>query len=278
MSAAGATGSNSATRGSSAPTDATAAGGDELTRLRRQLTDLQRERDHLATTVDILQQTSASLHFVDILRTIASSVGDALTLDRCAIFLTGEKDEVRLVASYEDPNIRNLVVDINRYPELKRVFGTREMVFIPEVANDPTLQPVRPQLDLRDVRSILVLPLEWQGTVIGALFLRTNRKTPPLTEVDIRFCQTVASLTAKSLRNAHRFETLLREQKEQAVSERHATLERVALLGFVRRLLERHARGEGQAWSETLLPGTAGEELDRLVGVALQVFEEQAKD
>ena len=269
-------GPTAAAKGSGAPTEP--SGGDELTRLRRQLADVQRERDHLAITVDILQQTSASLHFVDILRTIATSIGDALRLDRCAIFLTGEKDEVRLVASYEDPNIRNLVVDINRYPELKRVFGTREMVFIPEVANDPTLQPVRPQLDLRDVRSILVLPLEWQGNVIGALFLRTNRTTPPLTDIDITFCQTVASLTAKSLRNAHRFESLLREQKEQAAAERHAALERIALLGFVRRLLERHARGEGQAWSETLLPGIAGEELDRLVGVALQVFEEQAKD
>lgn len=239
---------------------------------------MQRERDHLATTVELLQETSASLHFVDILQAIARGLGDALHLDRCAIFLTGEKDEVRLVASYEDPNIRNLIVDINRYPELKRVFATRETVFIPEVASDPSLQPVRAQLNLRDVRSILVLPLEWQGTVIGALFLRTNRKAPPLSDVDVRFCQTVATLTAKSLRNAHRFESLLREQKDQVASQRHAELERIALLGFVRRLLERHARGETQSWSETLLPGSAGEELDRLVGVALQVFEEQSRD
>jgi GAF domain-containing protein len=269
--------STSDARTSGAPTDGASA-NDELSRLRRQLADVQRERDHLATTVDLLQETSASLHFVDILQAIARGLGDALHLDRCAIFLTGERDEVRLVASYEDPNIRNLIVDINRYPELKRVFATRETVFIPDAASEPTLQPVRAQLDLRDVRSILVLPLEWQGTVIGALFLRTNRKSPPLSDVDIRFCQTVATLTAKSLRNAHRFESLLREQKDQAASQRHAELQRIALLGFVRRLLERHAHGETQSWSETLLPGSAGEELDRLVGVALQVFEEQSRD
>src|SRR3954466_11263514 len=74
-------------RTSSAPTD---GGSDELSRLRRQVADVQRERDHLATTVDLLQETSASLHFVDILQAIARGLGDALRLDRCAIFLTGE--------------------------------------------------------------------------------------------------------------------------------------------------------------------------------------------
>ena len=62
-------------------------------------------------------------------------------LDRCAIFLSGEEDEVRLVASYEDPTIRNLVVDLNRYPELQaRVRARGETVFIPDAANDPIVQ------------------------------------------------------------------------------------------------------------------------------------------
>jgi GAF domain-containing protein len=253
-------------------------GGDEVSRLRHRLTELQRERDHLATTVDILQEISSSLHFVDILQTIARSLGDAFGLDRCAIFLTGEKDEVRLVASYEDPNIRNLIVDINRYPELKRAFAARETVFIPDAPSDPMLQAVKSQLDLRNVRSIVVIPLEWQGNVIGAIFVRTDRNAPPLTDVDIRFCQTVASLTAKALRNAHRFEALLREQKDQAATQRRADLQRIALLGFLRRLLDGHARGEDQSWSETLLPRSAGDELDRLAGVAMQVFQEQSTD
>jgi GAF domain-containing protein len=265
------------TESSGAPADGDST-PDELTRLRRRLGALQRERDHLATTVAILQDISASLHFVDILQTIARALGDTFGLDRCAIFLTGEKDEVRLVASYEDPNIRNLIVDINRYPELKRAFAARETVFIPDAPNDPMMQAVKSQLDLRNVRSIVVIPLEWQSTVIGAIFLRTDRDKPALSDVDLTFCQTVASLTAKALRNAHRFETLLSEQKDQAAAQRHAELERIALLGFVRRLLERHARSEGQSWSETLLPQAAGEELDRLVAVALKVFEEQARD
>jgi hypothetical protein len=91
-----------------------ASPADELARLHARLAALERERDHLAGIVDILQEVSSSLHFVDVLQTIARKLGESFGLDRCSIFLSGDKDEVRLVASYEDPTIRNLIVDLNR--------------------------------------------------------------------------------------------------------------------------------------------------------------------
>jgi GAF domain-containing protein len=249
----------------------------EIARLEAKISELQRERDHLVAIVDILQEISSSLHFIDILQTIARKLGESFGLDRCSIFLSGEKEEVRLVASYEDPTIRNLVVDLNRYPELQRAFESGETVFIPDAATDPMLRSVRDQLHLRNVRSIVVVPLRAQGTTIGAIFLRTERDAEPFSDTDVRFCQTVASLTAKSLRNAYRFETLLRSQKDVAVAQRRAELQRVALIGFLRRLLDRYAKGEDQSWAETLLPRAADEELERLVTVAMQVLDEEAK-
>jgi len=227
--------------------------------------------------VDILQAISGSLHFVEILQHIARKVGDAFALDRCAIFLTGENDEVRLVASYEDPNIRNLVVDVNRYPELKRVFASGETVYIPDALAEPSLAAVRAQLEQRRVRAIVVVPLEWQGTIIGAIFVRTNRDARPFTDADLRFCSTVASLTAKALRNAHRFESLMKQQQHTAADQRHAELQRIALVAFLRRLLDRYARAENHSFAEGLLPRASDEELERLVGVAMQVIEEEAK-
>src|SRR5690349_19368985 len=251
--------------------------GSEIARLEAKISELQRERDHLVAIVDILQEISSSLHFIDILQTIARKLGESFGLDRCSIFLSGEKSEVRLVASYEDPSIRNLIVDLNRYPELKRAFESGETVFIPDAANDPELRSIKATLDTRNVRSIVVVPIRWEGSVIGAIFLRTEREAEPFSDSDVRFCQTVASLTAKSLRNAHRFETLLRSQKDVAVAQRRAELQRVALVGFLRRLLDRYAKGEEQSWAETLLPRAADEELERLVTVAMQVLDEEAK-
>jgi GAF domain-containing protein len=250
---------------------------EEVTRLRARVTELQRERDHLVAVVDILQEISSSLHFVDILQAIARKLGDAFGLDRCAIFLSGEQNEVRLVASYEDPTIRNLVVDLARYPELKRAFDSGETVFIPDAANDPTLRSIKGTLDTRNVRSIVVVPIQWQGTVIGAIFLRTDRDAEPFSEADVRFCQVVASLTAKALRNAHRFEALLRGEKEANQGQRRADLQRIAMIAFIRRLLDRYTKTEDHVWAETLLPKASDEELERLVTVAMQVIDEEAK-
>lgn len=267
------TGNPSPTEGSSAPDEAL----DELGRLRARLAEVQRERDHLAAAVAMLQEVSGSLHFVEILQTIARTLGDYLRLDRCAIFLTGEGGEIRLVASYEDPTIHNLVVDINRYPELKHAFATAETVFIPDVTVESTLAGAQHQLEQRRVRSIVVVPMQWQGTIIGAVFLRTTRDNPPLTAADVRFCGLMASLTAKALRNAHRFETLMHQQQDVASQQRKADLQRIALLAFLRRLLDRYSKAENQTWAEALLPKESDEELERLVGVALHVLEEEAR-
>lgn len=263
--------------GVAAAADADEGTALELERLRSRIAELQRERDHLVAVVDILQEISSSLHFVDILQTIARKLGQAFGLDRCAIFLSGNRDEVRLVASYEDPTIRNLVVDLRRYPELQRAFESGETVFIPDAASDPMLRAIKPTLDTRNVRSIVVVPIQWQGSVIGAIFLRTERDAQPFSDADVRFCQVVASLTAKALRNAHRFEAALRTQKTASEAQRKAAVRRVALLGFLQRLLERNATAEAAAFVDNGLSRASDEELDRLVSVAMQVLDEESK-
>ena len=250
---------------------------ERIARLEARVAELQRERDHLVAVVDILQEISSSLHFVDILQAIARKLGEAFGLDRCSIFLAGESEEVRLVASNEDPTIRNLVVDLGRYPELQRAFSSGETVFIPDAANDPMLRGAKEALALRNVKSIVVVPIRWRGSVIGAIFLRTERDGSAFSDSDVRFCQVIASLTAKALRNAHRFEALLRSTHDQTRAERTVELQRIALVAFLRRLLDRFARSEDHAWSETLLPKASDEELDRLVGIAMRVLEEEAK-
>jgi GAF domain-containing protein len=249
----------------------------ETARLEERIAELQRERDQLVAVVDILQDISSSLHFVDILQAIARKLGEAFGLDRCSIYLAGGNADVRLVASYEDPSIRNLVVDLDRYPELKRAFESGDTVFIPDAPNDPMLQNARAALDVRNVRSIVVVPIRWRSSVIGAIFLRTERESEAFTESDVRFCQVIASLTAKALRNAHRFESLLRSNDDREDTRRRSELERIALVAFLRRLLDRYTAREDHLWAETLLPRASDDELDRLVTVAMQVLEEEAK-
>ena len=253
------------------------SGADELSNLRSQVASLTRERDQLLAVVDILQEISSTLHFSEILQRIARKLGDMFGLDRSSIFLAGDGGaQVRLVATYEDPSLRNLVVDLDRYPELRQAFDSGETVFIPDAVNDPMLSQVRENLDLRNVRSIVVVPVRWRTSVIGAIFLRTERGSVPFSDSDVEFCQVIASLTATALRNAHRYESLQAESGDRIARERRAELERIAILAFMRRLFDRYATSDDHVWAETLLPRASDEELDRLVSVTMKVVQEEA--
>src|SRR6266581_1252879 len=101
--------------------------------LAERIRELEHERKHLLAVIEILEEISGTLHFVDILQTITRKLGETFGLDRCSIFLSEKgRASARLVASYEDPSIRNYVVDLERYPELRRALQASETVFIPE--------------------------------------------------------------------------------------------------------------------------------------------------
>lgn len=251
---------------------------DETDRLRQRVTELERERDQLVAVIDILQGISSTLHFEEILQTIARKLGAAYGLDRCSIYLAADNKEVRLMATYEDPTIRNLIVDLDRYPELQQAFESGQTVFIPDATADPRLRPARDQLVSRNVRSIIVAPIKWQGTTIGAVFLRTEKAASPFTDADVRFCQVIASLTANALRNAHRFEMLRRVRADSAKASKSAERERVVMLALLRRLLDGYIGGREHRVAETLLADDDRIGVERLVEEALELLGIEASD
>lgn len=250
----------------------------DVAQLRARLEAVTRERDQLLAVVDLQREVGSSLQVTDILQRIARRLGELFGLDRASIYLAGEGSrEARLVASYEDPTIANLVVDLARYPELAHAFESGETVFIPDARTDARLASVRPAIDTRKVGAIVVAPMRWRTAVIGAIVLRSERNAPGFSERDIAFCEVIAGLTARALRNAHRFERVRRASDADAERRRRAELERIALVAFLRRLLATYARSDDQRWSETLLPRESDEELERLVSVTMQVLGEEAK-
>jgi GAF domain-containing protein len=231
---------------------------DEIEHLRSRLAALEQERKHLLAIIQILQEIAGSLHFGEIAQSVATRLGESFGLDRCSVFLADRGGQtVRLVASYEDPGMKNYVVDLNRYPELRRALQTGKTVFIADAATDPTLGgPTRGVLAARRVKAITVVPISWRGTAIGAIFLRTFRDGPTFSDADLQFCQVVANLTAKALRNAHRFERL-------QGAEGQGARESAALIGFLRQLLAATPSQDGE---DGMTVGTS-REIRRLVEV-----------
>jgi GAF domain-containing protein len=240
---------------------------DDVERLQSRLSALEQERKHLLAVIEILQDIGGSLHFAEVVQSVALRLGET--------FFLAERGggSVRLVASYEDPGIRNYVVDLDRYPELRRALQTGETVFIADAATDPSLVgPARWALAARKVKTITVIPISWRGGAIGAIFLRTFRDGPSFSAGDLQFCQVVANLTAKALRNAHRFERL-RKRKGEDDDARRREQEQAALIVFMRRLLTAYPPPSDD---EPGLADGVSPEIERLVGVAQAVLSQES--
>ena len=239
--------------------------------------ELERERQNLQGVIEILQEISGSLHFVDILQSITRRIGERFGLDRCTIFLGDRASRTaRLVASYEDPSIRNFEVELDRYPEVKEAFRTGETVFIPDVRTDPRLKHVQGVLKSRRVKSITVVPITWRNDPVGVIFVRTFRSGPAFSDADVRFIQVVASLAARALRNAYRYEQVLKNQDEESADAERAGRRRIAMMAFLKRLFDAYVTDD-EKWGESRLSRTSAEELDRLVEIALAVLAEESK-
>jgi GAF domain-containing protein len=248
---------------------------DEVERLQARVQALEQERKHLLAVIEILQEIGGTLQFGDIVQSVALRLGETFGLDRCSIFLAERGGKrVRLVASYEDPAIRNYVVDVERYPELRRALESGETVYIADAATDPSLGAAQGVLAARRVKTITAIPISWRGAAIGAILLRTFREGPSFSAADLQFCQVVANLTAKALRNAHRFERL-QERRGEGGELRQREREQAALIGFLRQLLAAYPPAAAESVGGNL-SAAGSPEISRLVDVAQAVLGQEA--
>ena len=253
-----------------------ATGIAELDALKARVRELERERKHLLAVIEILQEISGTLNIVDILQGIARKLGESFGLDRCSIFLAEPGEgTARLVASYEDSSIRNIMVNLDQYPELAQSLKSGETVYIPDAQAHPNLKHIKGVLESRRVQSITVVPIAWRGKPVGAIFLRTFKDGPTFSDSDVRFTQVVASLAAKALRNAHRYERALKGGDRVVEERRREDVRRDVMIEFLTRLLATYDRHRDA--NEERLGESSTAELDRLVDVAMAVFAEEAK-
>ena len=242
-------------------------------RLQSRIEELEAERRRLLTVIELLRELAGCLNYRDIVQVVARRMGYALNLDRCSIFLTDRgRDAVHLVASYEDPGLRNQQVDLTAYPELRRALESGQVVNIPDVIHEPALEPFQDSLASRRVQSITVVPLMWRSAPIGAIFLRTDRSRPPLDPSDVQWSKLVADVTARALRTAHRFERLEARQRGSRAALL-AERRRTALFQFVERLLVAFGKEER---ADDVMPQASSAEIDRMVSVALAVLRREA--
>jgi two-component system cell cycle response regulator len=182
------------------------------------LVELSRHRRGLRALLDVYRAISATLDADRVLTTIVRKVAAVMGASRVSILLIDRpRDVAHVIATHEDPLVRDLMIELGKYPEIRRVIETRTAVAIDDLANDPLMADVRKYVRQFEHVSVLVVPIIWEEEVLGTLFLRAARVGRPFAPEEIDFCTLVAQASLNAIRNARTHRTLLDEKKRLEV-------------------------------------------------------------
>jgi diguanylate cyclase (GGDEF)-like protein len=174
---------------------------------------VEREKEDLAQILDISKAVTSNLPSRDIFRIIVERTAKLVDAPRCSLVIIRKESRKGLVlASSQGPKFKNFLLDLALYPEITQAVHHRSLVLIQDVETDPLVAPVREKIRRVGFRSLLVLPISLQDSVVGTLVLCTARGAGPFTERNVRTCQLVAEIAANALQNAHLFENLELEE------------------------------------------------------------------
>jgi two-component system cell cycle response regulator len=184
---------------------------------------------------------TADLTAAEIYRVLARRVARALDLRHCSVVLAASGDATgTVVATYDDPSITDLHINIARYPELVSALRTGKAVLVRDVLEDPMFADIR-ELWKREgrtapVRSVLAIPFTLDRRRSGVFFLRTERGERMLSNEDADFADVVIRAAVAAIRRAQALESTRADNRRL---EELATTDALTRLMNRRALLER---------------------------------------
>ena len=195
----------------------------------RALNQARAEARSQAALVALLQEITTNLPSRDLLQVLVRQVAAGLRIPRCSIIF-GKPGAARatVAAASENPMLRDLAVDMDRYPEIRQALATGEVVLVEDAGSHPLYESVS---DLQTTSS-LVLPFSLRGERAGVFFLRTGPGDPPLGDADLRFAAKVVESAATAIEKS---------QDHEESRHRESTMRQLAETDPLTGLLNRRA-------------------------------------
>lgn len=178
-------------------------------RVGRELNRARADARSRSELVSILKEITASLNSAEIYQILVRRVAAGLRIARCSVVLAAPGDrEGTVVAAFENPNLRDLRVDLTKYPEITRALQSGETVMVADVDADPLYQDVlmtwgTQQTGARRTKSVIALPFALGARRSGVFFLRTTADDPPLNRLDLGFAEQVIEAAVTALEKAY---------------------------------------------------------------------------
>jgi PAS domain S-box-containing protein len=198
-------------------------------RIREYVEALGRKERDAKVVLELTQALSSTLDFRNILFTVVRRIAEVARVDRCSIVLVRDGGDVGyVVAASDDKELRDLPIDLGRYPEIQRVMQTGEPLVIEDASTHPLFDIVRGGIPKGAFRSLALLPILFEDKPMGVLFMR-GRRPVALHEHELSLARTVANATAIALRNARLLQSM-RDQTQQITFARFEAERRLKTL------------------------------------------------
>jgi len=177
--------------------------------------DIAKDKDDLYSVLNIIDAISSKRHAQNILYVFVEEIARIVEMVRCSVVrVWGQEDKGHVLASHEDAGVRDLVIDLNRYPELHRAMETRSTVVVDDVMHDPLTSPFAKGFRRSGITSLVVIPITLFDPNVGSFFLRAARTNGPFSVREVGFCEVVAKTAGNALERAYLFESIQRVNEQ----------------------------------------------------------------
>ncbi len=205
-----------------------------LSRLRARLVSQQdavaRQRD-LKVLLELTARYAEATDIEELLHDVTRKLAEDFDIDRATLVLIdAENKQGTIVAASDDASLKNLRIELSRYPEIREAVRTGKPVIVEDAPSHPLLEDVKESVKARGIRNIAAFPLIVGGKVLSVLLVRRSSVRGAFNPREIDFLATVAHATAIAFRNIRQLDRE-RGKRELEKTARLAAEERVHELG-----------------------------------------------
>lgn len=185
-------------------------------RLREAKDQLGKKEKDAQVVLELTQALASNLDFRSILFTVVQRIAEVAKVDRVSIVLVHDQQSTGyVVAASDDEQLRDLPIDLTKYPEIQEVLTSGAPLVVEDAATHPLMEIVRSKGST--FASLAIVPILYEGKPMGVLFLRSKRKGA-FGDRELALCRTIASAMAIALRNARVLQSLRDQTQEVTVA------------------------------------------------------------